>query len=72
LFIILSGVAGALSWLLYFFAIKNGPVGGVVAIDRTSVIFALLLSALFLGESLTLKTALGGGLILAGALLVAL
>jgi uncharacterized membrane protein len=30
------------------------------------------MSALFLGESLTLKTALGGGLILAGALLVAL
>src|SRR3989344_9678935 len=36
-FIILSGVAGALSWLFYFFAIKNGPVSGVVAIDRTSV-----------------------------------
>jgi transporter family protein len=71
-FIILSGVAGALSWLLYFFAIKNGPVSGVVAIDRTSVVFALILAALFLGESLTVKTALGGAMILGGALLVAL
>lgn len=72
LFIILSGVAGALSWLCYFFAIKSGPVSGVVAIDRTSVVFALLLAALFLGEALTAKTALGGALIVSGALLVAL
>jgi transporter family protein len=72
LFIILSGIAGALSWLFYFFAIKMGPVKGVVAIDRTSVVFALILAALFLGESFTLKTALGGALILGGALLVAL
>jgi transporter family protein len=71
-FIILSGIAGALSWLFYFFAIKMGPVKGVVAIDRTSVVFALILAALFLGESFTLKTALGGALILGGALLVAL
>jgi transporter family protein len=72
LFIILSGIAGALSWLFYFFAIKNGPVSGVVALDRTSVIFALVLAAIFLGESLTLKTVAGGILILSGALLVAL
>lgn len=72
LFIILSGVAGALSWLLYFLAIKYGPVSGVVALDRLSVAFALVLAALFLGEALTWKTALGGALIIAGALLVAL
>lgn len=72
LFIVLSGVAGALSWLFYFFAIKTGPVSGVVAIDRTSVVFAIVLAALFLGETLTVKTVLGGLLILGGALLVAL
>lgn len=72
LFIILSGVAGALSWLFYFFAIKTGPVSGVVAIDRTSVVFAIVLAALFLGETLTVKTVFGGLLILGGALLVAL
>lgn len=72
LFIILSGIAGALSWLSYFLAIKYGPVAGVVAIDRTSVVFALILAALFLGEVFTWKTALGGALILGGALLAAL
>ena len=71
-FIILSGVAGALSWLCYFFAIKNGPVSGVIAIDRLSVVFAIALAAIFLGEALSAKIAIGGGLIVAGALLVAL
>lgn len=72
LFIILSGVAGALSWLCYFVAIKYGPVGGVVALDRLSIVFALVLAAIFLGEAFTLKTALGGVFIFAGALLIAL
>lgn len=72
LFIILSGIAGALSWLCYFFAIKNGPISGVIALDRTSVLFTLFLAALFLGETFTTKTALGGALILGGLLLVAL
>ncbi len=71
-FIIFSGIAGALSWLFYFFAIKNGPVSGVVAIDRTSVVFAIVLATLFLGEILTWKIALGGMMILGGAILVAL
>ena len=70
LFIVLSGVAGALSWLCYFVAIKYGPVGGVVALDRLSVVFALILAAIFLGEAFTLKTALGGALVFVGALLI--
>src|SRR6185295_7454112 len=39
LFIVLSGVVGALSWLFYFLALKFGPVVGVAALDRLSVIF---------------------------------
>lgn len=47
LFIVLSGVAGALSWLCYFFALKTGPVGGVVGLDRLSVVFAVILAIFF-------------------------
>lgn len=71
-FVILSGVAGALSWLFYFWALKKGPASGVAALDRTSVVFVIIFAALFLGESLTWKTALGGLLILGGALLFVL
>lgn len=71
-FIILSGVAGALSWLFYFFALKTGPVSGVAALDRLSVVFVLIIAALFLGEHLTWKTGIGGLLITAGAVLMTL
>lgn len=72
LFIILSGVAGALSWLFYFFALKLGPASGVSALDRTSVIFVFVLSILFLGESLTLFKVLGVICIAVGAMLMIL
>ena len=49
-FIFFSGIAGALSWLFYFFALKTGPAGAVAALDRLSVVFVLLLAALFLGD----------------------
>ncbi len=70
LFIILSGIAGALSWLFYFSAIKIGMVGPVAAIDRTSIIFIVILSALFLGEAFTWRIGLGAFLIALGAFLI--
>jgi transporter family protein len=69
-FIVASGIAGALSWLFYFFALQNGPASAVSGIDRLSVVFVIILAALFLGEALTIKTAIGGLLIVAGAILL--
>lgn len=70
LFIIFSGVAGALSWLCYFLALSKGPATGVAALDRLSVVFVVVFSVLFLSEQLTWKTGLGASLITAGALLM--
>ena len=70
LYIFLAGVAGAASWLFYFLALKIGPATSVAAVDRLSVVFVILLAALFLGESLTIKSILGGLLIVAGAVLL--
>lgn len=72
LFIVLSGIAGALSWLFYFFAIKNGTVSGVVAVDRTSVVFAFVLAVLFLGEKFSAKSALGAVFVALGAILMSI
>lgn len=69
-FIALSGIAGALSWLAMFAALKLGPAPGVSAIDRTSVVFVLIFSILFLGTQFTWKAALGALLIAAGAILL--
>ncbi len=70
--IALSGVAGALSWLFYFIAIKAGIVSSVAAIDRLSIVFVVFLAALFLGETLGWQTVLGTLLMAAGAIFITL
>lgn len=71
-YIILSGVAGALSWLFYFFALKTGPAPAVAALDRTSVVFVLILAALLLGDKITLKSGIGAGMVAVGAIIMSL
>ena len=71
-FIVLSGVAGALSWLFYFMAIKTGDVSRVAPVDKLSVVFAVLLAVVLFGEKVSLISGLGVALITAGALMVAL
>ncbi|MFH2021297.1 MAG: EamA family transporter [archaeon] len=71
-FIVLAGVAGAMSWLFYFLALKIGEATKVASLDRLSVIFVLIFSLLFLGEKFSLKVAGGAALIVAGAILMVL
>ncbi|CAI8863110.1 EamA family transporter [Kosakonia quasisacchari] len=71
LFVVLSGVAGALSWLFYFMAIKTGNVSRVAPIDKLSVVFAVILAVVLFGEKISLLSAAGVALITAGALMVA-
>ncbi len=71
-FLALSGVATGLSWLCYFRALQLGEASKVAPIDKLSVAFVLVFAALFLGESLTWRTGLGGGLIVAGAVVLAM
>ncbi|MBN4666491.1 EamA family transporter [Pandoraea nosoerga] len=72
LFLVLSGVATGLSWLCYFRALQLGPVSGVAPLDKLSVAMAILIGWIVLGEPLTLKTAIGGALIVGGALVLVL
>ena len=71
-FILLSGIAGGLSWLFYFLALKLSSVDKVVPIDRLSIVFAVLLAAILLGEKLTLKIVLGTILMIIGAIFIAI
>ena len=72
LFVALSGIAGALSWLCYFFALKYGPTTAVAAIDKLSIVFVAILATLFLSEGVTAYKFLGVGLIALGAILTIL
>ena len=72
LFIVLSGVAGALSWLFYFIAIQKGDVSKVAPIDKLSVVLAVGFALLFLGEKLSFWGYVGVGLIALGVFITAI
>jgi multidrug transporter EmrE-like cation transporter len=71
-FLVLSGLATGGSWLCYYRALKLGPASLVAPIDKMSVVLVALFAVLFLGEKLTPLHVLGVGLIVGGAILVAL
>jgi bacterial/archaeal transporter family protein len=72
LFLVLSGFATGLSWLCYFRALRLGPASRVAPIDKLSVALVIVFGILFLGEKFTWGKALGGTLIVAGAIAIAL
>lgn len=71
-YIVLSGVAGALSWLFYFLALKFGNVSQVAPIDKLSVVIATVIAVILLGEKISMVGSAGVALIALGAILVAL
>ena len=72
LFIMLSGIAGAASWLFYFLALKEGQVSQVAPVDKLSVVFAVILAVLIFGESVSLIYTVAIALIAIGGLILAI
>ena len=66
LFLVLSGIATGLSWLFYYRALQTGPASRVIPIDKSSVVFGMILAFIVLRETLTLKAVIGGSLITLG------
>ncbi len=72
LFLVLSGMATGISWLFYFKALQIGEASKVAPLEKISVAFTIILAFVFLGDPLSVKTIIGGVLILGGALVLAL
>ena len=72
LFIALSGIAGATSWLFYFLALKVGKVSQVAPIDKLSVVFAVILAMIIFGERVSFMHGLAIAMIAAGGLILAI
>ena len=72
IFLVLSGCATGCSWLFYYRAMQIGPVSKVVPIDKLSVVITMVLAFVILGEKADIKTVIGGILIAAGTLVLAL
>ncbi len=72
IFLILSGFATGLSWIFYFRALQIGKLGDVAVVDKLSLALTIVLAFVFLGEPMTWKTIIGGGLVVAGSLVLVL
>ena len=70
LFLALSAVATAISWLAYFKALAVGPATPVTAIDKASLVVTWLLAVAFLGEAMGWRSGIGVALVVAGAFLM--
>ncbi len=71
-FLVLSGVATGLSWLCYYRALQLAPASWVAPIDKLSVVIAIVLGVVLLGEAVSLKLVIGSLLICSGVLVLAL
>lgn len=67
----LSGVTTAVSWIFYYKAIKEGEVSTVALIDKGSMVVAVLLAFLILKEQITARTVAGAAFMVAGLLIIA-
>ena len=72
LFLALSGIAGACSWLFYFLALKHGKISQVAPVDKLSVVFAVGLAVLIFGEQISAIHLAAITLIATGGLLLAI
>ncbi len=72
IFLTLSGLATGASWLCFYKALQMGEATRVVAVDKLSIVFTLILAFIFLGETFTLKSLLGCLMIAGGTLLMVL
>jgi len=72
LFLVAAGIATTLSSLFTFRALKLGDAALVSSMERSSLVFAVGLAAVFLNEQLNWKIIVGGLMIIGGAILVGL
>jgi len=70
IYLILASLATFGTWTFYFLALKDGSVKNVMTLDRLSIVFAIIFSAIFLKEAITLKTIAGMVVFFIGAVML--
>ena len=71
IFVVLSGLGGALSWIFFYQALSVGPTVAVTVIDKLSIVLTAILATVILAESVTLQMGIGLVFVFLGTLLVA-
>jgi transporter family protein len=70
LFVTLSAVGGALSWIFFYQALAVGPTVAVTVIDKLSIVITAFLAVVVLAEGITVQSGIGLALVFVGTLLV--
>ena len=70
LFLALSGVATASAWYFYFAALRSGPIYGVAAVDKMSIVIVIIGGWIWFGEGMSVQRVWSMILIVVGALLM--
>ena len=68
--LLITAIAGSLSWIFSFYALKLGDASKVSALDKTSLVFVLILAIIFLHEKVSWINIVGILMITIGAFLV--
>jgi transporter family protein len=71
-FLTLSAFATGMSWLCYVRALQLGPASKVAPIDKLSVVLVIVFASLSLNERLSAGKVIGGSLIAAGVVILAI
>lgn len=69
LYLILTAITGALGQIFLTYAYRIGPASEIAIYDQFSVVFALVLGAFFLNQIPTIRTMVGGILIVGASLI---
>ncbi len=67
----LSGLTTAGSWIFYYKALKDGEVSTIALIDKGSILISILLACFILKEQITARMLLGGAMMLGGPAVIA-
>jgi transporter family protein len=70
-FLALSGIATAASWLCYYRALQLAPASRVAPVDKLSLVVAIALGVSVLGEPVTARFLVGALLVVAGIFVIA-
>jgi len=72
IFLIVAGIITCVSSLLSFRALSLGNASRVSPLDKVSLVFAIVLAAVFLKEKVSWQVMLGAGLMVIGAVVIAM
>lgn len=62
-YLVISSLTLAVTWVFYYLGLSEGPVGGVLALQNLSIVFTMILEGMVLSAPLTCSMAAGAVLI---------